>query len=301
MAYRVKKVFLQKREKAFLFVKNYLSLSMKEAQRFIDRRRLYESGKIVSKKNAFIEGEIELVVFEPNSKGLKPIFQTEEFALFDKPSGVLIHPKNRKCEYSLTDEIRSLYGQSANAAHRIDKETSGLVLAGKTKKAEIALKTKFETREISKGYIALVRGKLQSRICIDAPISKNREFSKIRLKVVIDKKGKPSQTMINPIKYFEKYNATLVEAVPLTGRQHQIRVHLFHVEHPIVGDPIYGVDTKTASEYLDGNLSDEERIKETGAKRLMLHADWIEFEYKSRYKLYSKYDFLKEIDEVCNV
>lgn len=300
MGYTTKKIFLENEQKAFLFVMNHLNFSMRDAQKVIDRKRLFENGKVVTKKNSLIKGEIEYLVFEPNPKGLKPIFETEDFALFDKPSGVLIHPKNRKNGYSLTDEIRTLYGERANIVHRIDKETSGLVLVGKNKSVERSLKMAFENRDIKKGYLAYAKGKLDKELFIDEPIAKNREFSSVKLKVHIDKSGKHAQTKITPLKYYENIDATLVEALPYTGRQHQIRVHLFHVKHSIVGDPIYGVDPKTAAMYLDGVLGEEERVMATGAKRLMLHANWIEFEHINRFKIYSKYDFLKEelFDEV---
>jgi 23S rRNA pseudouridine1911/1915/1917 synthase len=67
------------------------------------------------------------------------------------------------------------------------------------------------------------------------------------------------------------------------------------VKHPIIGDPIYGVDTKIAANYLDGKLSDEERINYTGASRLMLHANWIDFHYGNRYIIYSKYNFKNDL------
>ena len=178
-------------------------------------------------------------------------------------------------------------------------ETSGLLLVSSYKKAEKLLKQSFEAKNIKKGYLALARGKIENRLFIDKPIKKNRDFSTIRLKVLIHPDGKPAQTKIQPIKYFPDINATLVEALPLTGRQHQIRAHLFHVKHPIVGDPIYGVKTDIAIKYLDRELSEEDRIRFTGAKRLMLHANWLEFEYNNvKYKIFSKTDFLKEIEKL---
>ncbi len=277
--------------KAFRVVMDMLACDMRTAQRYIDKQRLFCNGKVVSQKSNFLTGAVSLVIFSPNTKGLKPIFETKDFALFDKPSGLLVHPKNRNTAYSLTDEVKYLYGDNANIVHRIDKETSGLVLAAKHREAEIFLKNSFQDKNINKGYNALVKGKIVKDIFIDAPIKINRDYSKIKIKVFIDDSGREAKTIIKPIEYFKSNDTTLVEAIPLTGRQHQIRVHLFHVKHPIVGDPIYGVDFQTASDYLDGKLSKDQRIKLTGAKRLMLHAKWIEFNYKNRYKLYSRSSF----------
>ena len=88
---------------------------------------------------------------------------------------------------------------------------------------------------------------------------------------------------------------TLVEAKPLTGRQHQIRVHLFHVKHPIVGDPIYGQSEEDIVRFLDREIESDERIKLGGATRLLLHASQLEFRYDNNdYIVKSKVDFMQE-------
>jgi len=292
LAFVKKKFFIENKVKIFLFLMNKFSISQREAQKWIDKKRVKVNGKILTKKGALIEGEVEVSLYKPSPIGLKPIFETEDFALFDKPSGLLVHPKNRQTLHSLTDDVRYLFGDEANITHRIDKETSGLVLCSKNKESERYFKRAFEKREIKKGYLAYVKGYIQKEFLIDAPILKNREYGDIKLKVTIDNRGKRAITKIKPISYFQKYDVTLIEAIPYTGRQHQIRAHMFHVKHPILGDPIYGVDFKTAQRYLDGDMSLEERIEKSGASRLYLHAYWLEFKYKDLiYKLYSKMDF----------
>ncbi len=289
MAFEKIDFYIEKETKAFKVVMNKLACSMREAQRYIDKQRLFCEGKIIHSKSICIKGNISLVIFKPVTKGLTPLFQTNDFAIFDKPSGLLVHPKNRNTAYTLTDEVKYQFGNNANITHRIDKETSGLVLAAKHRSAEIFFKNSFQKKDIKKGYLALVKGKIDDELFINAPIKINRDYSKIKIKVFIDNLGKEAKTIIRPIKYNQKNDTTLVEAIPLTGRQHQIRMHLFHVKHPIVGDPIYGTDYKTASDYLDGILTTQERIKLTGASRLMLHASWIEFLYNNvRYKIFSK-------------
>ncbi len=292
MAFIKKSFFVQKEIKAFLFLMKNFTISQKEAQKWIDKKRVKVNGEILVKKAALIKGNVEVSLYKPNPIGLKPIFQTEDFAIFDKPSGLLVHPKNRETPHSLTDEVRALFGKDANITHRIDRETSGIVLCSKNKEAEIYFKKAFENKEIKKGYLAFVKGKVEKELKIEAPILKNREFKDIKLKVTVDEKGKYSKTIIKPIRYFDEKDTTLIEATPITGRQHQIRAHMFHVKHPILGDPIYGVDFENAQKYLDKKMSEEERVKITGAKRVMLHAYWIEFSYKGiRYKIYSKMNF----------
>ena len=299
MGFVYKEYFIEKEVKLFLFLMRKLNISQSQAQKMIDTNKIFQNGKVINEKGATVKGKIEVLQFEPNAKGLKPIFEAKDFAIFDKPSGVIVHPRNRKTKYSLLDEVRELYGKDANIIHRIDKETSGLLLVSKNRQTEKFLKTAFENKNVKKSYFALANGKIDKEFFIDEPIKKNRDFSKIRLKVLISKDGKRAQTIIRPIKYFKDIGATLVEAIPLTGRQHQIRIHLFHVKHPIVGDPIYGVDTDIAIKYLDKQLTMDERIKYTGAKRLMLHANYLEFEYKNTiYKIYSKNDFISEVEKI---
>ena len=104
-----------------------------------------------------------------------------------------------------------------------------------------------------------------------------------------DLNGKESKTLINPISYNKEKNQTLVEAIPLTGRQHQIRVHLYSIGHTILGEPIYGIDDINAEDYLNKTLSKEDRVKVTKSHRLWLHANYLGFSYKGvLYKVFSK-------------
>lgn len=291
MAYTLKKFVLEKPTLAFRFLMDTFNISMGEAQKMVDKRRVFVEGEQLLKKSALIKGAIGVVVFEGNSKGLKPIFETEDFAVFEKPSGVMIHPRKRTDSYTLNDEIKSLYGKDANAAHRIDKSTSGLVLVGKHKQAEIDLKRIFATRQVQKSYLALVHGEMIESIMIDEKLKRDVETSQIRLKVHVDERGKASRTQINPLHYFADKDATLVEAIPFTGRQHQIRAHLFHVKHHIVGDPIYGIDEMNAEKFLDGLMSPEEQLELTKSPRLLLHAQTLSFVYKGiSYKIESSFD-----------
>lgn len=280
MAYILKNFFLEKPTPAFRFLMDTFGISMKEAQKIIDKRRVFVEDEQLMRKSTLISGKIGVVVFEGDSKGLRPIFETEDFAVFDKPSGVMIHPRKRSDGYTLNDEIKSLYGKDANAAHRIDKSTSGLVLVGKHKQSEIALKEIFATRKVQKSYIALVKGHMKEELFIDEKLKRDVEMSQIRLKVHVDERGKPSQTKVIPLHYFDDKDATLVQAFPYTGRQHQIRVHLFHVKHPIVGDMIYGVEEEDAERYLDGSMSAEEQYEKTLSSRLLLHAYSLSFNFK---------------------
>lgn len=293
MPFVLKKMIAPQRQKAFLFLMRELGLTQKESQRLISKGRVLVDGEVMSKTSGELEGAFELIDFEPISRGLKPCMVHERFVVFDKPSGVLIHPQNRNTQYSLIDELKAQFGRDANIAHRIDQETSGLVLCARDKESERDIKMMFQERDMKKKYLALVHGELKNALIIEAPLLRKEDESAIvRMVVKVDPNGKASKTDIRPLKYFSESNTTLVECSPLTGRQHQIRVHLFHVKHPIVGDPIYGQTPEDIIRFLDKELSADERKELSGASRLLLHANELEFElYGETYKVKSELDF----------
>ena len=246
---------------------------------------LLEKGKITDEKNNRLQKNqilksdfLYITIFEPISKGLKPIFDSFHFAIFDKPSGIMVHPLSHQLNiYTLLDEIRFYFGEKASLVHRIDTETSGLVLVAKNAFADMFLKNMFEEKKYVKKYKALVDGKIEQNLKIDEPITNDTGIIKLKMKT--DTKGKESTTLINPIFYDENKNQTLVEAIPLTGRQHQIRVHLDSIGHKIIGDTLYGVDENFADDFLRDKISEEKREEVTKASRLMLQADYLEFEF----------------------
>ena len=300
MAYVTKKFFQKELKKTFKVLMDELGISIHEAQKTVDRKRVFVDGVLLKEKSGEIQGDIEVVVFQPNPLGLKPIFETEDFAVFEKPSGTLIHPRKREEIQTLNDDIKYLFGRNANAAHRIDKGTSGLVLVSKNKKSEAELKQLFEDKEVYKEYVALVDGKVQDNIDIDEKLLVDLPSSKIRIKVHVNENGKKAFTKIEPIEYDKTNNVTLVKAIPKTGRQHQIRAHLFHVKHSILGDTLYGLSEDLAEDYLDGHMDLEKSFELTRAKRLLLHASRICFEYKNeKYDILSKVDIKKEFYENC--
>jgi len=292
MPFVLKKFPVTKGKKVQLFLINEAGLSLSTSQKLLSKGRVFDQNGNRLQNGQTLKGDfIQIALFEGITKGLKPIFQTNDFAIFDKPSGLVVHPISKDTSYSLLDEIRYHFGDDANLAHRIDMETSGLVLVTKNKLSDIYLKNMFEEKRYNKIYHALVFGKIDKPITIDTPIKK--DGGKIGVKMKIDPTGKESKTIITPIKYFKDKDQTLVQAQPLTGRQHQIRIHLHSIGHTIVGDPIYGVDEDIADKYLCKKLSNEDRLKYTNHTRLMLHALNLEFEYNNiKYNIYSKQSFM---------
>lgn len=276
-----------------------LGFSPRKTSRLISKGRVfnskhqsYEISQIIS------EGMVCIALFEGHTKDLRPLLTFDDFAIFDKPSNLAIHPNSKKTKYSLLDEIRYCFGEKANQAHRIDAETSGLVLVGLNKKATKALALMFELKEYKKSYLAIVKGEIQKEVYIDKNLKKEGKKIGVRMTSCSKNEGKKSITHIKPIKYNKKKNLTLIEVLPITGRQHQIRVHLYTLGHKILGDPIYGVDDTCAQAYLDKSLSNKDRIGVTGSCRLWLQANYLEFKYKGIiYKIYSKNnDIYKEFN-----
>jgi len=295
----VKKSFIVEEEiQAFLYLIRTFNMKQGEAQSLISRGRLLIHGDSMRESSRFISGEIELVYFEPKSRGVLPLFKTKDFMLFEKESGVLVHPNTMATEYSMLDEIRNISGKYANAVHRIDMETSGVLMASCHKSAESSLKMLFEKRVIKKSYLAWVDGRVSKEFTVDKPLKVRNDYSQCKHKVEVHPEGKASLTHFKPLRYDSKLDATLIACFPHTGRTHQIRVHLFHVKHPILGDPIYGTNFQASNEYLEGRLSIEDRRISTGASRLMLHAQSLRFHFKSDYYLESRVDFYAMKSEI---
>lgn len=288
MPFVVKRLEAKKGQNAQIFLYEALNCSMAHAQKLLDRKRVYdEHGNFIQKTQKLSCEYIEYATFEGEHRGLNPMFTATEFSLFDKPSGVLVHPATRNTPYCLLDEVKYHFGEDANITHRIDAETSGLLLVSRNKYSEQILKIMWDEKEFTKKYLALVEGEVKDELRIDEPIGKADSFIRVKMKVRAD--GKKSTTMIKPLQYNKEKNQTLLEVTPITGRQHQIRVHLEHIGHRIVGDPIYGVSDEVSDNYLGRRLSDEDRVKYTGSHRLWLHANYLEFRYQDRvYMINSK-------------
>jgi 23S rRNA pseudouridine1911/1915/1917 synthase len=296
----VKRPFhVEKPIKAFLFIMKQFNFTQGEAQRLIAKGRILINGESIYYTGEIIEGDIEVVYFEPKSRGVKPIFVDKNFLVFDKPSGVLVHPNTMATEYSMLDEVRTHSGQNANGTHRIDMETSGLFLASRHKDAERFLKGSFEKKSIQKQYLAWVVGEIKEAFTVEESICVRNDYTTKKHKVEICKEGKYAKTEFKPLYYDEELDTTLVECKPLTGRLHQIRIHLFHVKHPILGDPIYGTSFEASDRYLDMKITEEERFVATGARRLMLHAHSLYFPYGVTYHIVSRVDFREAKGEIC--
>lgn len=171
------------------------------------------------------------------------IVEDPNLLVLDKPAGLPIHPSARYLYRTLTHWLRK-QGNGvpiAHPCHRLDRETSGIILCAKSKKAESSIKTLFMNGEVSKSYIAIVEGKSPPRFLIDVPLALQGDRGLVHIRMIHDSNGLPSQTAVSSVIYDEELNRSLVVCMPRTGRQHQIRAHLADAGYPIVGDKLYGM------------------------------------------------------------
>ncbi len=192
------------------------------------------------------------------------VYEDKHLIVLSKPSGIAVHGGSG-VNYGVIEALRSLRpGQKfLELVHRLDKETSGILLIAKKRSALKHLQDQLREKLMQKDYLALVRGEWQKRVnLINAPLLKITLKSGERI-VRVNADGKPSQTRF---KIVQKYQgATLVKASPLTGRTHQIRVHCQYTGHPIACD----------EKYSEAKFDDS--MREQGLRRLFLHAARLEF------------------------
>ncbi|XOQ04504.1 MAG: 23S rRNA pseudouridine(955/2504/2580) synthase RluC [Hafnia paralvei] len=194
------------------------------------------------------------------------IFEDDYLLVLNKPSGTAVHGGSG-LSFGVIEGLRALRPEARflELVHRLDRETSGVLLVAKKRSALRALHEQLRMKGMQKDYLALVRGQWQSHCkVVQAPLLKNILQSGERI-VRVNAEGKPSETRFKVEERFE--NATLVKASPVTGRTHQIRVHTLHAGHPIAFDDRYG-DREFDSE-----------LKGTGLDRLFLHAAALRFEH----------------------
>ncbi|NDP64799.1 MAG: RNA pseudouridine synthase [Polaromonas sp.] len=182
----------------------------------------------------------------PAYKPLQIIHADDSLLVLNKPSGLLSVPgRGEDKQDCLSRRVQSLY-PDALVVHRLDMATSGLMLMARGAAMQRAMNQLFERREVHKRYVALVDGRLAPAPTadgwglIDLPIAVDWPRRPLR---IIDAAGKPSQTRWRSLAFDEAANFTRVELEPITGRSHQLRVHLLALGHPILGDALYAPDT----------------------------------------------------------
>jgi 23S rRNA pseudouridine1911/1915/1917 synthase len=204
-------------------------------------KRLFHGTRVVIE----IPEELRQRMPRPSPAAIEIVYEDDRMIAVDKPHGVAVHPAGRHLTDTVIQRLHGLwrerYGDNTHfvkLCHRLDRETSGLLLCGKDAEAHADLMGQFEHRRVEKEYLAIVWGVPEGDGgVIDLPITSARA-SRVRLKMACAPDGLPSRTDWEVVRRYE--DCTLVACRPLTGRQHQIRVHMEAIGHPLVGDKLYG-------------------------------------------------------------
>ena len=229
-----------------------LDITRTSAQRLIEDGNILVNGKNAKVSYKIQENDkISVEIPEPKQIELKAqnipieiIYEDSDIIVVNKPKGMVVHPANGNPDGTLVNAIMAICKDSLSGiggeirpgiVHRIDKDTSGLLIVAKNDNAHVKMSEQIKNHEVKKTYIALVRGVFkENEATIDMPIGRSTSDRK---KMAVNKNGKNAITHIKVLKRFDKY--TLLQVNIETGRTHQIRVHLSHIGYPIVGDYTY--------------------------------------------------------------
>ncbi len=235
-----------------VIAKNYPELSRTNIQKLIENNKITVNNKIEKASYKVLPGdkisieeiEVKPVDLKPQNIPLDVIYEDDDIIVINKQKGLVVHPANGNPDGTLVNAIMALCKDSLSGiggelrpgiVHRLDKDTSGLIIVAKNDKSHINLSNQIKNREIKKTYIALVRGVIkENEATINMPIARS---TKDRKKMAVSKDGKEAITHFKVIKRYDKY--TLIEVKIETGRTHQIRVHMSQIGYPIVGDAVY--------------------------------------------------------------
>ncbi|XQT34778.1 ribosomal large subunit pseudouridine synthase D (rRNA-uridine isomerase D) (rRNA pseudouridylate synthase D) [Thermotoga neapolitana DSM 4359] len=283
---------MEKREEGwrldqFLKEKTPSWISRSMIQKAIKEGKVKVNGQIKKPSYKLKEGEIVEVelpeepkepTVQPEKIDLKILYEDRDIIVIDKPGDMIVHPVPSKLSGTLVNAIlyhcSDLQGVGGKLrpgiVHRLDKETSGVIVVAKNDLAHQSLSRQFKDRKVKKTYILLARGRIkEDEGTVELPLARHPV---LRVKMTVSENGKEAITHYRVLKRFDDV-ATLVLAFPQTGRTHQIRVHMKSLGHPIMGDKIYG------------KYKEDEMF---GIKRQMLHAlklgffhprtgEWMEF------------------------
>ena len=281
----MEKIIVQNNEKG-VRLDSYITKKLNDLSR-ANIQRLIEDGNILvnsAKQKISYKvnsgDKIEITIPEPKKIDLKPqdikveiVYEDNDIIVVNKPKGMVVHPANGNPDGTLVNAIMAHCEDSLSGiggeirpgiVHRIDKDTSGLLVIAKNDKAHINLSEQIKNRQVNKIYVALVKGIIsENEATINMPIGRS---TKDRKKMAVDKNGKEAVTHFKVIKRYNKY--TYIKVKIDTGRTHQIRVHMSNIGYPIVGDIVYS----------NGK-------NDFGIEGQMLHAKELEFKHPITGKL----------------
>lgn len=240
-------------ERLDLFVTEHMeNLSRSAVQNLIKAGKVRVDGQVLKASHHLREGEeVEVEMAEPQRVSILPqnipldiLYQDQDLAVVDKPKGMVVHPAHGNWDNTMVNallyHLRDLSGINGELrpgiVHRLDKDTSGVMVVAKQDQAHRSLAEQIRVHSIKREYIALVHGVIKENLgTIDAPIGRSPLDRK---KMAVVKDGRPAVSNYEVMERFRNY--TLVRVSLMTGRTHQIRVHFSYIKHAVVGDPLYG-------------------------------------------------------------
>ena len=255
-------IYAEVRERVDKYISNVLGYSRAFTEQLLADGKVMVNKKVAKKNIKLNLGDkITIDAFEPVEVDIKGspidldiIYEDDDVIVINKQRGLVVHPAAGNYDNTLVNglmyynkHLSTINGEMRpGIVHRIDKDTSGIIVVAKNDKAHNALASQFKDHTITRKYIALVVGNISEATGeIDLPIARD---PKSRTKMAVVKTGKQAKTHYRVLENFEGY--TLVECRLETGRTHQIRVHMQYIKHPLVGDPLYG--SKSPMFKLDG-------------------------------------------------
>ncbi|AWX69734.1 RluA family pseudouridine synthase [[Mycoplasma] anseris] len=252
------KIEVRYSERIDKYIANNSEISRNDIQELIKQGAVFVNGIKINKNKFVVKENDEIEVIKVIEKQIKVqeqaidldiVFENEDYLIINKPSGMVVHPAPGHKENTLVNALMYHFKNNLSNVngllrlgilHRIDKDTSGLLIVAKNNKTHNYFANLLKTHEIKRTYYAIVDGIIENKIMhLDLPIGrdpKNRQKY-----TVTDKNAKNAFTTIEVVKYLKIQNQdkTLIKCYLKTGRTHQIRVHLKYINHPVYGDPIY--------------------------------------------------------------
>jgi len=265
------------------FLKHRITrLSRTKIQAIVEAQVAFADGRRARPSSAVRAGEVIVLSrpapVEPDVPRRFDVLLDDPAVLaIDKPAGLPIHTTAKFYRNTLTALLRERYpGQALDVAHRIDRETSGVLLVARGRLAASRLKRAFARRSVAKTYLAIIRGVPDAEDgVIDQPLELLNTPTRIMMGAARTAGGLPAVTRFRVLGRFREH--ALIEALPETGRQHQIRAHLAGIGHPIAGDKLYGAGERLFMDYCDRGMSPALLAAFDGLTRHALHAHRVTF------------------------